>query len=258
MAKTWHPLGGNGGIPSDVMTTEVAGERKIKVTGISDDGLTAIDPDGNEYVVTIPSDMITVRESGLRSLSVASLTRQEVQMSKGMYAAGYSRRDGVPTGDTSATVVKATTKGIVIEEINSVFDFSNAGDGRYSYSLVIYFSNSNSNSFTYSGGVPAPLGKPLSGTYINNQLSGEVIGGVTIDSLTGDPDHLLRSVDYFLATQGVQESVSDTGVTFFDNGRKLIIPAGVEVLLVSTTGGTANGTANITTSFFSTELEELL
>lgn len=218
MVKIWYPLGGNGGVPSDMVTSDI---------------------------------------SGLRRLKVDSATTAERQMVVGQYFGAYTERLSVGVGDTTYFVIKANDKWLTIRDILSIFNFSTITDGLYSYQLRCYFSNSNINDWTYSGGVEVPLGRPLTSLFINNAPSATVETGGTLDNISGSFDHQLRFTEYYIDTQGNRESITETDDTFFLSQRKIILAPGDELLIESITDGNANGSADIITKVFVSEVETL-
>jgi hypothetical protein len=217
MAKNdWYPLGGNGGIPSDMVNEQAIGLRRLKVTNID---------------------------------------RAEVQINRGDYYVQGIYRPLVPVGDTTYYVVEAINKPIIIEDIQLAFDFSSVTQGQYSYLLEAYVGSSDGNTWEAIGGGIAPLGRPLNAAYINKVSDGVIRTGFDSVAAAGIPDYPIQFVEYYVDTQGNRETISDTGASLFEGDREIIIPPGESVLFTAITGGNATGTADIRANVFTSEFE---
>jgi len=202
--------------------------------------------------------VVTV-DDGFMYADVRSISRVDVNIATADMWSGSTEREDVPINDEAFQVIRTGSRWLIIEDINVDLDFSNAGTGRYIYELVAYVQGSNGGAFSYDqdSGTVTPLGRNLNTRDINVFPEGVVETNPTNSAFSGDPDFRLLFIEYFLEVQGNRESVSENGSDFFEGDRRLLLPPNSEVLLLATTTGNASGTADIRSTFFISESEEL-
>lgn len=198
----------------------------------------------------------TDRDPAIGRLKTSSASRQELQIVRGEFYVGSSERAAVPIGDTYYSVLKAAPgKVLVIEDAIIEIDFSSVTDGQYSVALLGYVDVSNGNTWAYTPNAPTPIGRPLNAVKVNALPTSTVDLGVTVTGFTGSADYPFFFADYFIATQGNQSSVTDTGADFFGKGRQVILGPEQALLVRTTTAGDATGPATIRTVFFTSEID---
>ena len=203
----------------------------------------------------IPNDAYTSNDATKR-LKVSSVTRSELQISRGDYFVGSSERLAIPTGNTYYSVIKAPVdKFLVIETVEVSTDFSEAATGQFNVRIDAYVDISNGNTWSYTPSNPVPAGRPLNASVINSVAGSRIDLGVAA-TLTGNLDYPLLSVDHYLETQGNRESITEAGNNFFDKNRQVIVAPSQEVLIRTMTSGGANGTVDIRTIFFISEINQ--
>jgi hypothetical protein len=127
-----------------------------------------------------------------------------------------------------------------------------SGDGNFLYEMDAYVDISNNNTFTYTGGVTAPLGKPLSTQYVNNTPISTIEVGVTA-TVTGEADYHLFDDQLTRDTSGNRSTQSGITSSLFSDGRITVIAPNSKVLIKSQFIGDV-ATANITNMFYFKEL----
>lgn len=204
----------------------------------------------------IPSPpLATSRDPDTARLRTSSATRAEAAIGEGNFFVGSSIRTEIPVSDDYISVIKAgVDKYLIIEDaiIDPIFNVSDSG--RFSISLAGYVDISNGNDWSYTPVSPAPVGRPLNASVVNNLAQGTIDLGVTAGPVSGVADYPLFFADYFLETQGARESVSITGTSFFDKGRQIVIAPGQELMIRTQTDGTSGATATLKTIFFVSEV----
>lgn len=208
-------------------------------------------------ILGIPAPILaTSRDPDTARLKVSTATRQELQIAQGGFFTGFSQRLNVtasPTGTFYYTVFKTLDKYAVIEDVTQTLDFSPVTDGRYNHKLQGFVLGSATSSFTYTPLNPLPAGRALSTDFINSFPVSTIDLGVTA-SATGNPEYNLFETTFYIDTTGNRNAVSESGSDFFAKGRQILIAPNSTVLIKSTTTGDALGSANITTSFFFSEI----
>ena len=190
-------------------------------------------------------------------LKVSTATRQEIQIARGDFFTGFTSRLNVAAtviGTEYLAVFKTGANYAVIEDVSQTMDFSEVTDGRYKHTMQGYVSNSVTSSFTYTPNNPLPAGRALSTQFINSFPLSTVDLDVT-GTVTGDPEYNLFDTTFYIDTGGNRNTVNQSGNDFFAKGRQILIAPNTEVLIRSVTSGNASGSANITTSFFFSEIE---
>lgn len=204
------------------------------------------------------SDMFTGDNNvGVRRFKVSTATRQELQIAQGEFFTGFSQRLNVaasPAGTVFNTVFKTADKYAVIEDITQALDFSSVSDGRYNHKLQGFVLGSATSSFSYTPLNPLPAGRALSTQFINSFPVSTIDLGVTA-ATTGSPEYNLFETTFYIDTGGNRNTVSESGSDFFAKGRQILISPNSTILIKSTTTGDALGSANITTSFFFSEID---
>ncbi len=203
------------------------------------------------------SDMFTGDNNvGVRRFKVSTATRQELQIASGEFFTGFSQRLNVaasPAGTVYYSVFKTAGKYAVIEDVTQAVDFSEVTDGHYNHKLQGFVLGSATSSFTYTPSNPLPAGRALSTEFINTFPVATIDLGVAA-SATGSPEYNLFETTFYIDTGGNRNTVSQSGSDFFTKGRQILIAPNSTVLIKSTTTGDATGSANITTSFFFSEI----
>lgn len=200
------------------------------------------------------SDLLTSFDIGIRRLKVSTVTRQELQITRGEYFVGSSQRVNIPVNNTYYSVIKAAPdKFLVIEDALIDLNYQNLSNGSYNVELDGFVDISNGNTWTHNTISPLPIGRPLSATLVNSFPSSTVDLGVAV-TLTGNADYRLYFSNFFRETQGNRESVSGSGSSFFNAGRQVILAPNQEILIRTRTTGAATGTADLNLIFFTSEI----
>ena len=200
----------------------------------------------------IMSDMF-VNNTGVgdRKLKTVSSSFQEVEICRGHEYVGVVKRDAVATDNTFYSVINTGAKYLIINDLDVMINFT-AGDGNFLYEMHAYIDISNGNTFTYTGGVNAPLGKPLSTQYVNNIPVATIDVGVT-PTLTGEADYHLFDEQLARDTSGNRETQSAIASSMFANGRITVIAPNSKVLVKSDFSGD-NSNVDITSQFYFREI----
>lgn len=200
----------------------------------------------------VMSDMF-VNNTGVgdRKLKTVSSDFKEVEICRGHEYVGVVKRNAVPTGNTFYSVINTGSKYLLINALDVMINFI-SGDGNFLYEMDAYVDISNNNTFTYTGGITAPLGKPLSTQYVNNAPISTIEVGVTA-TVTGEADYHLFDDQLTRDTSGNRSTQSGITSSLFSGGRITVIAPNSKVLIKSQfTGDVA--TANITNMFYFKEL----
>ena len=200
----------------------------------------------------VMSDMF-VNNTGVgdRKLKTVSSDFKEVEICRGHEYVGVVQRNAVPTGNTFYSVINTGSKYLIINDLDVMVNFI-TGDGNFLFEMDAYVDISNQNTFTYTGGVNAPLGKPLSTQYVNEIPVSTIDIGVT-PTITGESDYHLFDEQLSVDTSGNRNTQSAIASGLLSNGRVTVIAPNSKVLIKSQfIGDTA--TANITNMFHFKEL----
>lgn len=200
----------------------------------------------------VMSDMF-VNNTGVgdRKLKTVSSDFKEVEICRGHEYVGVVKRNAVSTDNTFYSVISTGSKYLIINDLDVMINFV-SGDGNFLYEMDAYVDISNNNTFTYTGGVTAPLGKPLSTQYVNNTPISTIEVGVTA-TITGESDYHLFDDQLTRDTSGNRSTQSGITSSLFSDGRITVIAPNSKVLIKSQfTGDVA--TANITNMFYFKEL----
>jgi hypothetical protein len=200
----------------------------------------------------VMSDMF-VNNTGVgdRKLKTVSSDFKEVEICRGHEYVGVVKRNAVPTGNTFYSVINTGSKYLLINALDVMINFI-SGDGNFLYEMDAYVDISNNNTFTYTGGVTAPLGKPLSTQYVNNTPISTIEVGVTA-TVTGEADYHLFDDQLTRDTSGNRSTQSGITSSLFSDGRITVIAPNSKVLIKSQFIGDV-ATANITNMFYFKEL----
>lgn len=206
----------------------------------------------------IPDDLMTSDRVVSRRVKVSTTTREEIQITKGNFYVGFIDREEVPTGDVFNVVVQAGVDSyLVFEDTIIEPDFQSIESGQFSFSVVGYVESSNANSWDYTEGQQAPVGRSLSTEYINTTPSATIDPTANITNLSGVSDYPVFFADYFISIQGGRVTVSTTGSSFFEKGRQILLAPNEKILIQSTTTGVGTvGTLNVKTIFFTSEVHK--
>lgn len=189
-------------------------------------------------------------------LKVSTATRQEIQIARGDFFVGFNKRLNVAAVplDTFYSVFKTGARYGVIEDVTQTLDFSEVTDGRYIHTVQGFVQGSNTSSFSYTPNNPSPAGRALNAGLINSLPDSTIDLGV-IGSTTGEPEYTLFDTAFYIDTGGNRNTVNQSGNDFFAKGRQILIPPNTEIMIKAITSGSAVGSANITTTFFFSEIE---
>jgi hypothetical protein len=200
----------------------------------------------------VMSDMF-VNNTGVgdRKLKTVSSDFKEVEICRGHEYVGVVKRNAVSTDNTFYSVISTGSKYLIINDLDVMINFV-SGDGNFLYEMDAYVDISNNNTFTYAGGVTAPLGKPLSTQYVNNTPISTIEVGVTA-TVTGEADYHLFDDQLTRDTSGNRSTQSGITSSLFSGGRITVIAPNSKVLIKSQFTGD-NATANITNMFYFKEL----
>jgi hypothetical protein len=187
-------------------------------------------------------------------IKVSTVTRQELQIVRAQFFVGSSKRIAVPINDTHYSVLIAPAdKYLVIEDVIQTLSFTAVTDGIYKMEMCAYVDGSATSSFTYTPASPLPIGRPMISSSINSFPTSTVDVGV-IASAIGDPEYPLTYNEFYIDSGGNRNTLSQTLHDFFSKNRQVVLaPNGVALVRVTTTG-TATGTADIGTTFFTSEI----
>lgn len=200
----------------------------------------------------VMSDMF-VNNTGVgdRKLKTVSSDFKEVEICRGHEYVGVVKRNAVPTGNTFYSVINTGSKYLLINDLDVMINFI-TGDGNFLFEMHAYVDISNQNTFTYTGGIIAPLGKPLSTQHVNNAPVSTIEAGVT-PTVTGEPDYHLFDDQLTRDTSGNRSTQSAIASSLFSNGRLTVIAPNSKVLIQSEFIGDV-ATADITSMFYFKEL----
>ena len=200
----------------------------------------------------VMSDMF-VNNTGVgdRKLKTVSSDFKEVEICRGNEYVGVVKRNAVSTDNTFYSVINTGAKYLIISDLDVMINFT-SGDGDFLFEMHAYIDISNSNTFTYTGGVTAPLGKPLSTQYVNNVPVSTIEVGVT-PAVTGEADYHLFDEQLTRDTSGNRNTQNAIASSILENGRVTVIAPNSKVLIKTDFTGDA-ATANIINMFYFKEL----
>ena len=173
------------------------------------------------------------------------LNYRDQKITAGDYFSGFiSRSSTVP--EVIYRVVKTKDQPLIIEDVSTDIDYSGISNGSFTLTTKVYMSNSNANTWSYTGGIPAKTGKPLNVEFINKIADFDliVLPDVTLDPAS-EPDFIIYYSQYFRDSSGNRDMLTGVNSDFFSDDRKLIIPPNTEMLIESTTSGDNGNTAEI-------------
>lgn len=174
----------------------------------------------------------------------------------GEFFVGYNKRLSVsplPSGDTFYALVKTGSKYVVVEDVTQTLDFSSVTDGRFKHTVDAYVGGSATSSFTYTPANPTPAGRSMASHHINDLPEATIDLGI-VASETGDAEYKLFDTTFYIDTGGNRNTVNQSGNDFFAKGRQIVLAPNAEMLIVAKTTGDAVGSADITTTFFFSEI----
>ena len=200
----------------------------------------------------VMSDMF-VNNTGVgdRKLKTVSSDFKEVEICRGNEYVGVVKRNAVSTDNTFYSVINTGAKYLIINDLDVMINFT-SGDGDFLFEMHAYIDISNSNTFTYTGGVTAPLGKPLSTQYVNSVPVSTIEIGVT-PAVTGEADYHLFDEQLTRDTSGNRNTQNAIASSILENGRVTVIAPNSKVLIKTDFIGDA-ATANIINMFYFKEL----
>lgn len=200
----------------------------------------------------VMSDMF-VNNTGVgdRKLKTVSSDFKEVEICRGHEYVGVVKREAVATDNTFYSVINTGSKYLLINDLTVMVNFIE-GDGNFLYEMHVFVDVSNANTFSYTGGVNAPLGKPLATQFVNNTPVSTIDVGVT-PTITGVLDYHLFDEQVTRDTSGNRSTSGVIASSMFANGRITVIAPNSQVLIEAKFTGDV-GTADITTMFYFTEL----
>lgn len=202
----------------------------------------------------IPSDLLTSEEIDSRRFKVSTVTRQETQIVRGEFFVGSTTRQGILVNDTYYTIVKApANKFLVIEDVLQELSFASITDGQYQLIMDAFIDGSVSSSYVYTPVAPTPIGRAMISSSINNFPTSTIQSGVTATP-TGDPEYPLTFHEFYIDNGGNRNTLANVTSSFFEKGRQLILAPNGEALVRARTLGDAIGSADIRTTFFTSEI----
>lgn len=201
----------------------------------------------------IPSDLMSSDVEFERRLKVSSTDYVDAAIEGGDYFAAFLQRTNISANSIYFFHVTASpTHDIIIDAITPSFDLSRLSSGSMTYRTALYFSESDGNSFAYAdGSAPSSFGRSMNGYFINKLSQSKLSAGGSA-SPTGAADFVTLFATYFLEANGNNRSLTTSGSDFFTGSKKLIVKAGTSVLFLSETIGNVTGLLDVTTqvSFF--------
>lgn len=204
----------------------------------------------------LPNDMVTRSRYGIRWRSVTNVNLEERFNLEGNLFGGSTERLNVPAISTYHTLLTTGDSYFAFEDSEVIIDSFSLTDGNLNIKLLAYFVDSDISSFTYTpSGIVVPAGRNLNSELINVSPLASLDRGGVVSGLTGSPDFVIYNANFYVNTQGNQNERSGVGFDFLEGSRKLIIPPNKQLLISTVSTGTAGGTYDIFTSFFSSEFE---
>jgi len=201
-----------------------------------------------------PQDLYTEPAAYTRRTKVSTVTRQEIQITRGEFFVGTNERAAVPINDDHYSVIIAPSdKYLVIEDVIQDLSFSAVTDGIYVQEMVAYIEGSVTSSFTYTPSSPQPIGRAMISSAINSFPDSTVDIGITA-AATGDPEYRLTFNEFYIDLSGNRNTLSQSASSFFEKGRQIILAPNGVALVKSSTTGTATGSADIRTIYFTSEI----
>ena len=202
------------------------------------------------------SDMFTGENNvDTRRFKVSTATRQELQISRGSFFVGSTERLAIPVNDTYYTVVKAPAdKYLVIEDVLQELGFAAVTDGKYNLKMDAYVKGSVTSTFSYISNVVTPIGRAMISSSINDFPASTIDSGVTGVVLTGDPEYSLTFHEFYIDVGGNRNTINSVTSSFFEKGRQIILAPNGSALVRAVTSGDAVGSADIRTTFFTSEI----
>lgn len=203
----------------------------------------------------VMSDMFVNNANvGDRKLKTVTTNFQEVEICRGKFYTGVVKREAVLTNNDFYSVIQTGEKYLLITNLDVMLSF-NSGDGAYMYEMSAFIDVSNDNTFSYTGGINARLGKSLNTANVNDAPASTIQLGVT-PTITGVSDYLLLESQIILDASGNRDNANVIQSSMFGDGRLVVIEPNSEVLIKSSFTG-IDGNADIITMFYFKELSLL-
>ena len=203
----------------------------------------------------VMSDMFVNNANvGDRKLKTVTTNFQEVEICRGKFYTGVVKRESVLTNNDFYSVIQTGEKYLLITNLDVMINF-NSGDGAFNYEMSAFIDVSNDNTFSYTGGINARLGKSLNTANVNDAPASTIQLGVT-PTITGVSDYLLLESQIIRDASGNRDNANVMQSTMFSDGRLVVIEPNSEVLIKSSFTG-IDGNANVTTMFYFKELSLL-
>jgi hypothetical protein len=203
----------------------------------------------------VMSDMFVNNANvGDRKLKTVTTNFQEVEICRGKFYTGVVKREAVVTNNDFYSVIQTGEKYLLITNLDVMLSF-NSGDGAYMYEMSAFIDVSNDNTFSYTGGINARLGKSLNTANVNDAPASTIQLGVT-PTITGVSDYLLLESQIILDASGNRDNANVIQSSMFGDGRLVVIEPNSEVLIKSSFTG-IDGNADIITMFYFKELSLL-
>ena len=199
-------------------------------------------------------DSIYTAPDQTRRLKVSTATREELQITRGEFFVGNSTRLAIPTGNIHySAIIAPSDKFLVIEDVIQELSFTAVTDGTFVMEMSAFVDGSVTSSFSYTPLSPTPIGRAMISSSINTFPDSTVDIGVTASS-TGNPEYPLTFNEFYIDTGGNRNTLNQSTHDFFAKGRQLVLaPNGIALVRAQTTGN-ATGTADIRTTFFTSEI----
>ena len=203
----------------------------------------------------VMSDMFVNNANiGDRKLKTVTTNFQEVEICRGKFYTGVVKREAVVTNNDFYSVIQTGEKYLLITNLDVMLSF-NSGDGAYMYEMSAFIDVSTDNTFSYTGGINARLGKSLNTANVNDAPVSTIQLGVT-PTITGVSDYLLLESQVILDASGNRDNANVIQSSMFGDGRLVVIEPNSEVLIKSSFTG-IDGNADIITMFYFKELSLL-
>lgn len=201
------------------------------------------------------SDMFVNNTSvGNRHLKTTTQDFKEIEISRGYFFTGTTKRDAVTPDDTYYSVVVTGAKWLVIEDLDVFLGFEIGADGEYLLEMHGFIDISNANTWSYAQGTEYPMGTPLNALNVNDKSISKIDLGVST-TLTGVADYHLFDEIVAIDSSGNRENMGVVKANMLANGRVLILPPNSKALVETKITGPSTHNVSITTNFYFKELD---
>lgn len=186
---------------------------------------------------------------GERFLKTTAQDFSQVEVMRGYYFAGSTKRENITPTNTHYSVITTGENYLSIKDLdimsNIVFDAS----ADFEITMHGFVDISNSNAWSYVADTQYPMGTPLNTTLVNDKSTTLIELGVAA-TVTGLPDYLIFDDTIDVDTQGNRNNTTQVKSSLFENGRVLIIAPNSKALIKTVISGPDTATASLTTMFY--------